>query len=169
MVAEKNHAFRRDIVRSAGEFRINQRQVAVGRGKAGFAAQQLSVRRKGFDQRFVGRFAALLPRTERLQLAGKTVRALRMKAGQRFRDRKQHQLVRIFRAALGDEVEKAHGVHLIAEELNAHGLIIGRGVDVRNSAADGELSYALDQCTAGIAGAYQTGRELLRRAGCAGL
>ena len=169
MVAEKDHAFRRDVVRGAGKFRIDQGKITVGGGEAGLAAQQLRVGGERFDQRLVGDLAALLPRAERVKLVRKTGRALRMQLRQCFRDGQQHQLVRIFRAALSDEVEKAHGVHLVAEEFDADGLIIGGRINVQNSAADGELPHALDQRAAGIAGAHQTGRQLLRRAGRAGL
>ena len=56
----------------------------------------------------------------------------------------------VLRAALGRKVEFAHRVHLVVEELDAHGRAQGR-VNIQNTAAQGELSDALDRFCARVA------------------
>jgi hypothetical protein len=55
-------------------------------------------------------------------------------------------------AALGEGREPAHRLDLVAEELDPHGAVLGRRVDVEDAAADGELAALLDLLGAFVAG-----------------
>ena len=57
-------------------------------------------------------------------------------------------------AALGEGREPAHRLDLVAEELDPHGAVLGRRVDVEDAAADGELAAFLD-----LLGAFVAGRD----------
>ncbi len=54
-------------------------------------------------------------------------------------------------AALGEGREPAHRLDLVAEELDPHGAVLGRRVDVEDAAADGELAAFLDLLGAFVA------------------
>ncbi len=54
--------------------------------------------------------------------------------------------------ALGEGREPAHRLDLVAEELDPHGALLGRRVDVEDAAADGELAALLDLLDPVVAG-----------------
>ena len=64
--------------------------------------------------------------------------------------------------ALGHDVEGAQRVHLVVEELQAHGLGHAHGVDVEYAAAQGALAARLHQRRALVAGLDEAGDELGR-------
>ena len=171
VVAEIDRRIRRQIVRCAGEFRIDQRHIAVGRREAHAALKRLGVLGQRFDERLVRRAAAPLPRDQAAQLVGQPLRALRMQPGQRLCNGQQHGALRVLHAALADRIKEAHRVDLVAEELDAHRLLMRRGINVDDAATHGELPHALDERAAAVARLRQAEDQLLgrdRRVGCDG-
>ena len=152
MVAEKDGGVLRDVIRRAGKLRIDERQIAVRRGEADAVFQLFTVGRQRFDEGLIRRFAAVLPDDVRLQVGAESGEAAGMQTGQRLLRRQEEGFVTVFGAALGDGIKKAHRVQLVAEELGADGLIVRGRKDVENAAAQRELSRALDEARAGIAG-----------------
>ncbi len=55
--------------------------------------------------------------------------------------------------ALGEGREPAHRLDLVAEQLDPHGALLGRRIDVEDAAADGELAALLDLLDPLVAGA----------------
>ena len=55
--------------------------------------------------------------------------------------------------ALGEGREPAHRLDLVAEQLDPHGALLGRRIDVEDAAADGELTALLDLLDPLVAGA----------------
>jgi hypothetical protein len=74
----------------------------------------------------------------------------------------ENGLVGVLRAALGDGVEKAHRVELVAEELRAHGVVAGGREDVEDAAAQRELPDALDERRARVARADELFGQLVQ-------
>ena len=60
--------------------------------------------------------------------------------------------------ALGEGREPAHRLDLVAEELDPHGALLGRRIDVEDAAADGELAALLDLLDPLVAGGDQLAR-----------
>ena len=166
VVAEEHHGFRGDIVRRRGRLRVDQRHIPVRRREAQPLLQPVGVPLQRSDEGRVGRAAAALPGNHGPQVPGQSRRALGVQRGQRFRHGQEGDGLGIFRAALGLGVEEAHAVQLVAEELGADGLVVGRGIDVHDAAAHGELPHALHQLRPGIARLHQPLRQL--RQGIAG-
>ena len=88
----------------------------------------------------------------RLQIGAEAGKAAGMQARQGLLRRQNKRFVTVFGAALGDGVEKAHCVQLVAEELGADGLVVRGREDIQNAAAQRKLPRALDEARAGIAG-----------------
>ena len=151
MVAEKDQGIGGDIVGGAGKFGVDQSHIAVGGGKAGAAFHRVRVLGQGPQQRFIGGLPAAQTGLQGLQISGQTLRTLRMQPGQGFRHRQQGEAFRIVCAPLGHGVEEAHGVHLVAEELQTDRRIVGRRKDIQNAAPHGKLSHTLHQRAPAVA------------------
>ena len=99
----------------------------------------------------------------RAQIRAKAGDSSGVQAGHRFLRGQEHGFVTIFGAALGDGVEKAHRVQLVAEKFYAQRLVIGRGERIKNAAAQRKLPHALHQAGAGIACGDELFCQLLER------
>ena len=66
-------------------------------------------------------------------------------------------------AALGVDIEKAHGVNVVAPEFDAHRLLVHGREEIQNAAASSVLSRALDLLGAFIAAANERPLYLLGR------
>ena len=66
-------------------------------------------------------------------------------------------------APLGRDIEIAHGVNVVAPELDAHGAVLRRGKEIENAAAAAELAGALHLLRAHIAAAQKRVLRVLRR------
>ena len=64
-------------------------------------------------------------------------------------------LIQVFRPALADGVEAAHGIQFVSKELGTDGLLHLRGEHVQNTATDGKLTHALHLLAPGVAGGGQ--------------
>ena len=70
--------------------------------------------------------------------------------------------VDIFCPPLGEEVEGPQGVHLVVEELAAHGLLHQGGEHVQDAAPQGELAHALHLLAAGVTRSKEALRQPLQ-------
>src|SRR5207253_169535 len=76
-------------------------------------------------------------------------------AHRRFGQRQQQRLVHRSGRALAGRVELANGLYFVTKELNAHGAVRFRGIDIENAAAQRILSRHLDQVGSGVANLMQ--------------
>ena len=168
MVAEQHQGVLGDIVAGRGELRVDQGHVAVRRREGDAVFQLLQVGFQGGNQGLVLIFTLLLPGDQGPQIAAQAGRALRMEPGGRLGHGQEDGLLNVLRAPLGDGVEEAHGVQLVAPELGPDGIVAGRGVDVQDTAPDGELAHALHQGGAGVARRREPLGQVVETVGRAG-
>ena len=76
--------------------------------------------------------------------------AVPVPGGQRLAHRQEYRVLQPGHPALTVHVEQAHGVHVGVPELNAHRVILGRGVYVQNAAPEGKLAHALHLLAPGV-------------------
>ena len=74
---------------------------------------------------------------------------------------------RLSQAALVGHLEVADLLHRVAEELDPHRVLVGRGEHVDDAAADGHVAALADQVLAGVADLHQPGQQFVRVAGVA--
>ncbi len=103
------------------------------------------------DQRLVYILPPLLTGDERRDVPAQTGDALGMEAGLGLAYGQDGDGIRVFAAALGADVEVAHGVQLVAEKLRPDGLVGGRGEDIQDSATEGKLTAALHHAASAVA------------------
>ena len=75
--------------------------------------------------------------------------------------RRDLDLLRLAERALGERREPAQRLDLDVEEVDAHGAVLGRRVDVQHPAAGGELAAILDLVDALVAGGDELGHALV--------
>ena len=90
----------------------------------------------------MGGLAALLLFQQLGQVLHQAGHALGVEMGQSLGHGQQDGLFGVLRAPLGQGIEEAHGVQLVAPELSPEGPVTVGGVDVHNAAPDGELARA---------------------------
>ena len=165
-LVEKEKGIFGDIVKAAGLF-IQDRQISV-RVREGEALVELfRVGAQGGGQSLgVLALAALdigvgkvsdFPRY-RARPAGR-------ERGQGLQRREDAAEIEGIVAPLALHVEVGHGVDVVSPELDAHGLRVGGGEKVQDTAAPGELAGTLHLLAAGIAAAQQRLFRLLGRTG----
>ncbi len=168
MVAENYQGVFWNIGNSGGSLGIDQTEIAVGGGEGGTVFQEFPVSLEGLEQGFVAVLAPLLPGNESGNVLTEAGEAVRVEAGLGLRHGEKHRFAGIFSPALGQGVEKAHRVQIIAKKFHTKRVVVGWGEDVQNAAAQGVLAGTLHQGTAGITGPFQTGGQFRQGEGIAG-
>lgn len=117
----------------------------------------------------MGLLAPLLAGNQRLQVRHQAGQSLRVQPRLYLRSGQQNGLLQHLGAPLGHGVKEAHGVEGVSEEFAADGRVLGRGEYIENSAAQGELTHALNHGRAGIARVGEPGGQLVQSVFCARL
>ena len=162
VVAEEHQRLGGQVVRGAGELRIDEGLIAVGRREGKAAPQRVGVGLQRAHQSLVRRFAAALAGQQAVQLPRQPLDAAGVQGRQRLGHGQDDELVGIFDAPLRDGVKIAHGVDLVAEEFQTHRALLCRGEDVHDAAAHAELARALHEGAAGVARVQQAGDQLVQ-------
>ncbi len=80
-----------------------------------------------------------------------------------FAERLQNAFVQLVNRTLRFRVEPPDGLDFVAEELNAHRLLLLRRKNVEDAAADGVLAHHLDRIAALIPDAFEMHRQIVQR------
>ncbi len=151
---EKHEGVFRDVLQAACR-RVEHGQIAVGVREKHAVAEPVGVGAHIGSQRSgqLAPAAAQLARGKALDLRRQGLGAARKQARQALGGRQDRYALDILGAALADHVEVDQGIHVVAPELDAHGLAPGGREEVENAAAAGKLTRPLHLFGAGIAAA----------------
>ena len=165
---QKDHGVFRDVIQTAGH-RVDHRQVAVRIAHTQARAQPLCVGAEG-GRHGGGVFAAALPGVffgKSIDLPAEAFHAAGAQLRQGLRRRQDDAALHVLAAALGGDIEIAHGVNVVPPELDAHRLPLPGGEEVQNAAPAGELARTFHLLRGLIAAAQQGLFHFLRRAAAA--
>ena len=155
-LVQDHNDVRRDVIRAGGHG-VNDGQIAVriGHGKPVF--QPLSVSAQGFRKlcRVFTAPALCIFIGKSPDLPGKSLHAARGHGGQGLRRRENDAAFYLLSTPLALHIETAHGVDLIAPELDSHRLVVKGGEKVQNTAPAGKLPGTFHLLCAGVAAAEQ--------------
>ena len=121
----------------------------------GVARRELEERVETVDRQELGDVGAVVGVLERGDL-----RQLAVLGGELGR-RRDLDRVGLAERALGERREVAQRLDLDVEEVDADGAVLGRGEDVEDPAAHGELAAVLDLVDVLVAGRHELGRDLI--------
>ena len=163
-LAVENHRVGGKIVGGGGHFRVEEGQIPVHRREGHLGFQPLQVLLQRLYQGGLVPLPAARPGEQVLQRPRQSRRAAGRQLWEDLGGGEDVRLPQVLHPALAVRVEEAHGVDLVAEELEPHRLGVGRGEEVQNSAPQGELAHALHLLAAGVARRSEGGGQLLQRA-----
>ena len=144
---------RRDVLPEVGERGLDV--VVGGDHHGGVVRRQLEEGAEAVDGQQLGHVRPVLGLLQRGDLRQLPVLG-RQLGGGRDLDR-----LGVAQGALGEGGEPAQRLDLVAEQVDAHGAVLGRRVEIDETPANGELPAVLDLLDAFVAGRDEVGRELV--------
>ena len=163
-VAHQEQGVLRQIGQGAGRLRVDLGKIAVRGGQAAQLLQGVRVGKKGLFQRRGGPLAC----RQLFQGGAQAVQAPFRQGGQGFPHRQQSDGVHRLGAPLGQGVEPAQRVHLVAPKLGADGGGVPRRKYIQDAAPEGELAGSLHLGASGVARLQQPLRQRVHRVAAVG-
>ena len=155
-LADAHQTLLGQIVHGRHHLRVYRCQKPVAAVGDDALTQQISIR-----QQLPGHGLILHPSRQRLQPFGGLLRRTVPPQRKYLAGRQQQRLPTVLRPPLGGDVEEAQRVHLVVKKFASHRGLGAGGVDVQNTAPQGELSRPLHLLRAGIARRRQPPGQLL--------
>ena len=109
-----------------------------------------------------------LPGNQIAQILAQSFHATGMAVGQCLTDWENGGSGNVFFPPLGAGIKVAHGIQFVTEEFHSHRLLLCRGKQIHDSAADSKLPNAFHHAAAAVTGGDQSGDKLVNRIFLAG-